>query len=231
MPARPEAVAFDVIETLFPLEPLRPRLVAAGLPAHVLETWFARTLRDGFALDTAGVFRSFREVATDTLGRLLSEYGLVAGSDATEPILAGFGRLDAHADVAPALAMLHACGVRAMAVTNGSAEVTGALLRRARLQGMMERIVSIDEVGHWKPRREVYATCARFAGVRPERLALVAAHGWDIQGARQAGLVTGYVRRDGLAVPAIIDRPDALGIDLIEVLGRLLDLPVAKGGG
>lgn len=35
--ARLRAVAFDVLETLFSLEPLRPRLVAAGLPREALE--------------------------------------------------------------------------------------------------------------------------------------------------------------------------------------------------
>ncbi len=40
---RPAVVAFDVIETLFSRESLRPRLGAIGLPAHSLEAWFART--------------------------------------------------------------------------------------------------------------------------------------------------------------------------------------------
>ncbi|WP_353254161.1 haloacid dehalogenase type II [Salinisphaera sp. PC39] len=217
-------MAFDVIETLFPLEPLRQRLVAAGLPAYILETWFAQILRDGFALDTAGVFRPFREVAADTLSRFLAEYGLAAGNDEVETVLAGFSRLDAHADVAPALAMLRANGVYAMAVTNGSAAVTHTLLGRAGLEDMLERVVSIDEVGHWKPCREVYARCVDLAGIRPRQLALVAAHGWDVQGAGRAGLMTGYVRRDGLAVPATIERPDAVGADLIDVLDQLFGL-------
>jgi hypothetical protein len=33
MPQRPIVVAFDVIETLFPLEPLRARITEAGQPA------------------------------------------------------------------------------------------------------------------------------------------------------------------------------------------------------
>ena len=48
MPLRPEAVTFDVIETLMPLEPLRERFTVAGL-RHLLELWFTFTLRDGIA--------------------------------------------------------------------------------------------------------------------------------------------------------------------------------------
>jgi hypothetical protein len=75
MPDRPSVVAFDVIGTLFPLDPLREPLVGLGLPPQALEVWFARTLRDGFALAASGAFRPFAEVATGTLVGLLAEHG------------------------------------------------------------------------------------------------------------------------------------------------------------
>ena len=53
MAVRPAAVAFDVIETLMPLAPLRDRLAAVGQPPDLLELWFTRTLRDGMALSAA----------------------------------------------------------------------------------------------------------------------------------------------------------------------------------
>jgi 2-haloacid dehalogenase len=37
MANRPRVMAFDVIETLFPLEPVRRRFVDAGQPGHLLE--------------------------------------------------------------------------------------------------------------------------------------------------------------------------------------------------
>ena len=64
---RPVAVAFDVIETLMPLEPLRERFTAAGLPAHLLKLWFTRTLRDGIALAATGDYAPFGKVAAQAL--------------------------------------------------------------------------------------------------------------------------------------------------------------------
>src|SRR5580692_6168360 len=43
MTNRPAVVAFDVIETLMSLEPLRARLVEIGQPPHLLEAWHTRT--------------------------------------------------------------------------------------------------------------------------------------------------------------------------------------------
>ena len=56
MSPRPHVVAFDVIETLFSLEPLRARFEQAQLPPDALELWFAKTLRDGFALASASTW-------------------------------------------------------------------------------------------------------------------------------------------------------------------------------
>ena len=54
MSRRPAVVAFDVIETLMSLEPLRARLTDIGQPPALLEAWYTRTLRDGMALSATG---------------------------------------------------------------------------------------------------------------------------------------------------------------------------------
>lgn len=217
----PAAVAFDVIETVFSLESLRPRLLAAGLPGHMLETWFAQVLRDAFALDATGVYKPFREVATAALQGLFAE-PRQADSARADGIIDGFTELDAHPDAGPAMQRLRDAGIRIVMLTNGSAKVTETLLERAGFRDLVERTVTVDEVKHWKPRKEVYLHCAETVGVEPQRLALVAAHAWDIHGGRRAGLITAYVGRSGQAFPATMARPDIVGSTLIEVADRLL---------
>ena len=130
--------------------------------------------------------------------------------------------LDAHPDVRPAIETLKDAGVRVAALTNGSAGVTETLFERAGLAGFVERVVSIDEIQVWKPRREVYLHCAEALGTPPGRLALVAAHPWDIHGAAMAGLSTGYVARDGAPFPSVMSAPDVTGASLVEVVEGLL---------
>lgn len=219
---RPAVVAFDVIETLFPIEPLRARLVDAGLPGHALESWFAGLLRDAFALDETGVYHPFRAVAIGGLETQFAKAGRKPEPDRIEAIISGFAELDAHPDVASAMKFLQEAGIRIFTLTNGSATVTGTLLERAGLANLIERTVSIDEVKHWKPNRAVYLHCAEAAGVAPEDLALVAAHGWDIHGAASAGLITGFVARQGEPFPAVMKAPDASGSTLPEVVEALL---------
>ncbi len=201
MPA-PKAIAFDVIETLFPLEPLRPRLARAGLSEADLEPFFASLLRDAFALDTVGIYKPFKEIAAATLGQM----GVTASD--RQMIFEGFGELRAHDDVRPAFELLRSRGIPVFCLTNGDPEVTERLLERNGLIDLVVRTISIDEIGVWKPRERVYTYAAGAAGVGPEQMALVACHAWDCQGAIAAGLQTGYVDRgkpysDAMQAPTV----------------------------
>ena len=216
---RPDVVALDVIETCFALEPLRARIAETGQPPHLLETWFNRTLRDGFVFAASGGFRPFREVAAAAL-RTVTRGAL--DDEGVAHVLDAFTGLPVHPDVAPAVRRWREAGVRVMAVTNGGAEVTRTLFERAGLLGDLERVLSIDDVGAWKPAPAVYHGAARAAGVAPDRVTLVAAHAWDCHAARRAGLFTGWVSRLEGTWPEIFDRADVEGPDLEHVARAVL---------
>jgi 2-haloacid dehalogenase len=218
----PAAVVFDVVETLFPLEPLRPRLVAAGLAAGDLDLFFTRILRDAFALDASGTFRPFREIAGGALHVLRAQRGLADDDAAVESVLDGFGSLDAAPDAAPALERLGAAGVPAATLSNGGAAATRALLDRAGLLPRVARVLGVDEIGRYKPGRDVYLHAARSLGLDPGRVALVAVHAWDVEGAKRAGLLTGWCARLERRFDPVMAPPDAAGPDLVAVVDALL---------
>jgi 2-haloacid dehalogenase len=139
-------------------------------------------------------------------------------------VLDGFGELPPHPDVEPALRRLSDEGVRVMLLTNGARTTTESFAERAGISGLLERIVTVEEVRRWKPPAVVYEHAASEAGVPVERLALVAAHAWDCHGAKRAGLVTGWVSRLEHRYGDIFAPPDVRGDDLIEVVDGLLTL-------
>ena len=92
MTHRPAVVAFDVIETLMSLEPLRERLTEIGQPSHLLEAWYTRTLRDGMALSATGDFAPFTDVAESALRGLT---GYTVSDEQVAQVMAGFSELPA----------------------------------------------------------------------------------------------------------------------------------------
>jgi 2-haloacid dehalogenase len=210
--SRPTVVLFDVNETLSDLEPLRTRFEEVGAPGHLLETWFASTLRDGIALAAAGAYADFRSVALGVLqGLLAGVEGLRSDpGHAVEHVLAGFGELDVHPDVHDGIRRLADAGVRMATLTNGAAEVAEDLLERTRLANLVERFLSVDEVRRWKPAPEPYLHAARELGVPPEQCALVGVHPWDIDGAKRAGLKAVWLNRRNVRYPDFFETPDAI---------------------
>ncbi len=224
---RPKVVAFDVVETLFSLDPVQELFKAVGLPDTAMRAWFAAFLRDAMALEISGVYKSFKEVATATLETAFARDGVKPAVDRVQQVMSAFGELPAHADVRPAFQALRAARVRIVTLTNGSTEATTKLLKAAGLDGFVEKAISIDEVKHWKPAREVYLHASKVTGTRPEELALVAAHAWDIQGAARAGLTTGWVGRTDKHFTPVMQAPDVKGETLVAVVDALVGLPVA----
>ncbi len=203
-----------MIGTLFSLEGQRRHLVACGLPGQVLEAWFAASLRDLFALGVTGRTAPMRAVLGDNLHHLLSLHGLRPDSALVDAVLDGMSRLDPDPEARAALGLLHAQGLVCAALSNGSLQATEALLDRADLRGRFAALLSIDEVGLPKPRAEVYHAMAARLRLEPGSLTMVAAHPWDLHGARAAGLSTAYVSH-GLPWPGSLDAPDLAAPDLI----------------
>jgi hypothetical protein len=104
---RPSVVIFDVVGTLASLDPVRVRLQSIGQPAHVLDGWFARLLRDGIALTLAGGYRPFGEVAASALAA--HTYGAL-GVDQINYVTAGFGELTVQPDAVAAVQAAAAAG-------------------------------------------------------------------------------------------------------------------------
>ncbi len=218
-------VALDVVETLFSLDGLTEAFRRAGLSGDEVRPWFARFLRDAMALEIAGVYRPFREVAAASLEAARAGRGLGPDPEAIDRILRAFAALPPHPDVAPALKELKDARVRTLALTNGGAETTRRLFEAAGLGDTLERVLSVDEVGHWKPARAVYLHAAAVCGEEPRDMALVAAHAWDVLGAARAGWTTGWVARGGESFPSSMDPPTVRGASLVEVVHALVGLP------
>ncbi|MGI8574682.1 MAG: haloacid dehalogenase type II [Egibacteraceae bacterium] len=215
-----ELVLFDVNETVFSLDRLARRLADEGLADGSLTLWFTRILRDGFALTAVDDSPAFKELALAHLRTLLRE--AEQDPDRAESILSTFSELEAHADVAPAFARLAEAGVRIVTLTNGHAEMTETLLQRNELDGYVERALSVDEAGIWKPRAEAYTWAVERCGAELGTTAMVAVHSWDVDGAKRAGLRTGYCTRLEGGFIRLFTAPDVVGDDLVAVVDGLL---------
>ena len=218
-----DAVVFDVNETLFSLAPVSERMVAVGLDADRLESWFRAILVDGIGAAAAGRFVSFSSLARDHLAVELRRADLEASEEVISDILGGFARTEAHPDVRPALERLAAAGVRTATLTNGTVAVTRSFLERAELASLVDEVWDVEEAGSWKPAPAAYRWAVARLGLPARRVAMVAVHAWDVQGAMAAGLVGAFLQRAGAApYPPSLPEPHHRETSLLRLVETLL---------
>lgn len=219
-----KVVVFDIIDTVFDLEPLRPRLEALGLPPTALDLLYASALRDSMALACANRFAPFLSIMKADLAGLLAVHELPADAGRIDDALSVMRAMPPHPDAKAAFTRLREAGLRVFALSNGAASSTKSLLEKGGMTDLVEQVLSTEDVKLSKPRPEVYLYAVETAKARPEELAMVACHPWDIAGAMAAGLRGGYVRRKLPFPDAIMTKPDVEAPDLLGVARALVDL-------
>jgi len=211
-------VLLDVNETLLDLSGLQPAFDSLGLPdAQAL--WFARTLRNGFALAAANDCRPFADVARATLVSLDPKRLKPADADV---ILDAFTRLQPHPDVEPGLRSLADAGIPAITLTVGDAEVVARIFETHGLGNLVAGHLSAADFGRWKPAPAPYLAGCLALGLPPGDVTMVAAHSWDLHGAHRAGLRTAWISRLEQVHPDIFATPDIQGPDLPAVAAQII---------
>jgi 2-haloacid dehalogenase len=208
------ALVFDVFGTLVDWRSgVAAAFAVAGVdgdPSELADDWRARYRP---AMEEAN--RGERDAPTfdalhlQTLGELLADRG-IDGVDlsARADLVQAWHRLEPWPDVREGLELLRRDHVTAT-LSNGHVALLVDLARHGDLR--FDAILSAQFAGAYKPAPETYLTAARLLDVEPGELMLVAAHPWDLAGARAAGLRTAFVDRPdehGPGSPARSD-PDA----------------------
>ena len=211
-------VLLDVNETLLDLSGLQPAFDSLGLPdAQAL--WFARTLRNGFALAAANDCRPFADVARATLVSLDPKRLKPADADV---ILDAFTRLQPHPDVEPGLRALADAGIPAITLTVGDAEVVTRIFETHGLDKLVTGHLSAADFGRWKPAPAPYLAGCLALSLAPGDVTMVAAHSWDLHGAHRAGLRSAWISRLEQVHPDIFATPDIQGPDLPAVAAQII---------
>ena len=187
-----DAVVFDALGTLFQLRPLEERLEELGTPEGALDAWYERLLHSAAAVTLAGEFVPFAELARTTLGTVAARLGVELDPDEVLPLLE---LLPPYPDARPAVERLDEAGLAWAVLTNGGAAATKALLEAAGLADRAWHVVSVEEVRAYKPHPAPYHRVVELVELPADRVTLVAAHGWDVLGARAAGLRAVWVDR------------------------------------
>ena len=217
----PELVVLDVNETLSDLTPMADAFVEVGLDGRDVAAWFAGVLRDAFALTVLGDNPSLAEIGISSLRVRLQAAGCSDVEAGARQVMDRFAHLDPHGDVVPGLQALAALGCRIVTLSNGSSAVARALLEDTAAGAVIEDYASVADAAAWKPAAAAYEHVLAGTSVPAGRAMLVAAHPWDVAGARRAGLRTAWINRDQAVYPDHLAAAEVEATSFLDLAARL----------
>ena len=222
MTPNPPLIAFDVNETLLSLAPIKARLEGLfGVDPPVGE-WFARMLHGSLVANHIDNYRPFGEIGVEALLTVAIKRGISLTGEVALDVVSEMTSLPPHPEVYNALERLFDAGFVMIALTNGSTDAANAQIENAGLHPFLRRVVSVDEVGRFKPDPAPYRKAAELMGVAVGDLTLVAAHDWDCAGATAAGAGTVFVKRPGVVWSIPTDMPDVVVGDIADLADLLI---------
>ena len=214
------AVVFDAYGTLFDVAGAA-RAAAAGPDGAALaevwprlaEDWRRKQLEYSWLRAIGGAHAGFDTVTADALDWAMQAQGL-NDADLRAVLLSLYERLPAYPEVPATLTALRGQGRTTAILSNGTPAMLASATASAGIIDLFDAVISVEEVGVFKPHPSVYALTGPRLGVTPSEVLFVSANGWDVAGAAAFGFVTVWVNRAGLPVDRLPGRPAHILPDL-----------------
>lgn len=166
-----------------------------------------------------GRHKDFWQLTEDGLVYAAKSLKLDLTSDKRRRLMDAYLSLMAFPDVKPGLETLKKQGLRLAILSNGEPKMLEAAARSAGITGLLDAILSVEEVKIFKPSPRVYGLAASKMKVNTSEVGFVSSNSWDINGAASAGLTTFWIQRSAG------EPPEELGFAADRVVKAITDLP------
>jgi 2-haloacid dehalogenase len=210
-------LAFDVYGTLVDVHGLQE--IAEPFLGEATDSFFVRwrekTVEYAFRRGLMQNYIEFSECNRQALEYVNMELKAGLSEEIRGRLLDGHFRLPAFSDALTAMPRFSRLKNSCVAFSNGTSLAVEKVLAAANLAGYFSEIVSVDDVHTFKPSPAVYAYLSRRVGADARTIWLISSNGWDVIGAKSAGLRAVWVRRnqDQILDPWGVE-PDAIVKDL-----------------
>ena len=200
---------FDAYGTLFDVHAAvghhRPRL---GDKADGVSTmWRTKQLEYTWLRSLMDRYVPFWQVTGDALDYALDAHG-VSDKALRDDLLNAYLQLDCYPEVPEVLAELKNGGMRTAILSNGSPEMLDAAVQSAKLDESLDAVLSVDELGIFKPHPSVYQLAADRLEVDARQVSFQSSNAWDAAAAATFGFRVAWVNRFGQAAERLPDQPD-----------------------
>ena len=214
---------FDAYGTLFDVASASARCgeVLGQKAPRLSSLWREKQLQYTWLRAAQGRHADFWQVTGDALDYAMETLE-ISDADLREQLMALYLRLDAFAEVPDTLRQLKQSGMMMAILSNGTSSMLLPAVEHAGIGAYLDLVISVEEVGVYKPHPAVYARAAKRLQLVPRQICFVSSNAWDAHAASAFGMQVIWCNRYGQQAERLPGLPDAEIRDLTGVCALLL---------
>lgn len=162
------------------------------------------------------------QVTGDALDYVLDMLGIV-DQPLRERLMSLYLSLDPFPEVPAMLAELKTAGVATAILSNGSLIMLEALVDHSGLGDRLDHVLSVEEVGVFKPDPRVHRLAVERLGLPPQAISFQSSNAWDAYAASAFGMQVVWCNRYGHRPERLPGAPDR-EVRSLDALPRLVRL-------
>lgn len=218
-----DACVFDAYGTLFDFNSAaaRCRDVLGDRADELSAMWRNKQLAYTWLRGLMGRHADFWQVTGDALDFCLDTLG-IRDAGLRRRLMDCYLNIEAFPETVGVLKRLKAAGMKTAILSNGSPRMLDAAVANTGTADSFDALLSVEEVGVYKPHPSVYRLAVERLGVPAERIAFQSSNAWDAVGAATFGMRVVWINRYSQRRERLTAEPDVEGRtldDLPPVLG------------
>jgi 2-haloacid dehalogenase len=148
--------------------------------------WRDKQLQYTWLRAAQGRHADFWQVTGDALDFSLETMGLK--SDLRDQLMTLYLTLDPFPEVTDVLGKLKTAGMRTAILSNGSPKMLDAAVKAASLEHLLDAVLSVEDVGVYKPHPKVYQLAVDRLGIPASAISFQSSNSWDAYAASAFGM-------------------------------------------
>src|SRR5262249_8052827 len=203
------ACVFDAYGTLFDYASAAAacRDVLGEKFERLTTLWRDKQLQYTWLRAVQGRHADFRQVTGDALDFAMATLSL-ADSALRSRLIGLYLKLDVFPEVPETLKRLKNAGMKTAILSNGTPTMLQAAVENSGLVGQFESILSVEEVGVYKPHPKVYQLAVDRLGVPAGAISFQSSNAWDAYAASAFGMQVVWCNRYGQMRERLPGSPD-----------------------
>jgi 2-haloacid dehalogenase len=203
------ACVFDAYGTLFDYASAaaRCRDVLGDKLDRLNALWREKQLQYTWLRALQGRHADFGQVTGDALDFAMETLG-ISDVSLRNRLMDLYLTLDVFLEVPDMLGRVKAAGIKTAILSNGSPAMLEAAVRHNDIGHLLDAVLSVEEVGVYKPHAKVYQLAVDRLGIEPGLISFQSSNAWDAHAASAFGMRVVWCNRYGQRIERLPGRPD-----------------------